>query len=326
MRRGHIRDTAASSCGAPYAAVVDFGVVTLLLGMVALGFRHGFDWDHIAAITDITSTTSAGHTEADVPARAPMPAHGHEPEELRGHAHEHAAAPSAIHALGESRFAHEERHAIGLATLYALGHASVVFVLGVLALVLGTVLPEWVDPILQRVVGVTLVLLGAWVLFSVYQYVRGKGDFRLRSRWMLLFDLVRYGWNAVQARIHGHEHVPSLHATQYGPRTAFGVGMIHGVGAETGSQALLLAGIAGVTGVTGIVILLAFIVGLIGSNTLVAVATASGFIGAQRMRALYVLVGLVAGAGSLLIGLLFIAGAGTALPDLQEVLFGARPD
>jgi high-affinity nickel-transport protein len=306
---------------------MDFGTVVLLLGMAALGFRHGFDWDHIAAITDITSTTSASHSEAEVPAGAPMPSHGHEPAELRGHEHEHAlAGAGAMHAFGESRFAHEERHAVGLATLYALGHASVVLVLGIAALLLNAVLPDWVDPILERVVGVTLVLLGAWVLFSVYQYLRGKGEFRLRSRWMLVFDFVRYGWGALQARIHGHEHMPSVHASQYGPKTAFGVGMIHGIGAETGSQALLLAGIAGVSGVTGIVILLAFVVGLLASNTLVAVVSASGFIGAQRLRTVYVVVGLVAGVGSLLIGILFLSGLGTALPDLQQVLFGPRTE
>ena len=108
------------------------GGLTLLTTALALGFRHGIDWDHIAAITDITSTTSASHTEADVPAGAPMPAHGHEPDELRGHEHAHEArGPGAMHVLAESRFAHEERHAIGLATLYALGHALVVLVLGV---------------------------------------------------------------------------------------------------------------------------------------------------------------------------------------------------
>ena len=305
---------------------MDLGGVTLLLGMAALGFRHGFDWDHIAAITDITSTMSASHSEADVPVGAPMPAHGHEPAELRGHRHAHAAAgPGAMHVFTESRFAHEERHAIGLATLYALGHASVVTVLGVAALLLGAVLPAWVDPILEKVVGLTLVLLGAWVLYSVSQYLRGKGEFRLRSRWMLVFDLVRNGWGALQARIHGHGHTPSVHATQYGPKTAFGVGMIHGIGAETGSQALLLAGVAGVTGTTGIVILLAFVAGLLASNTLVAVVSASGFIGAQRLRTVYVVVGFVAGLASLLIGLAFIAGAGTELPDLQELLFGGAP-
>ncbi len=300
---------------------MDLSGVAILLGMVALGFRHGFDWDHIAAITDITSTTTSGHTDVDVPAGAPMAAHGHEASELRGHAHAHVAAPSAMHAFGESRFAHEQRHAIGLASLYALGHASVVVVLGVAALLLGAVLPAWVDPILQKVVGATLLMLGAWVIYSVVQYARGKGEFRLRSRWMLVFDVARNAWGRVQARIHGHEHTPSAHATQYGPRTAFGVGMIHGIGAETGSQALLLAGVAGVTGMTGVVILLAFVVGLLGANTLVAVVSASGFIGAQRMRTVYVVVGASAGVASLVIGGLFFFGLGSALPDLQQLLF-----
>src|SRR2546428_7857342 len=131
---------------------------------------------------------------------------------------------------------------------------------------------------------------------------------------MLVFDFVRYGWEALQARVNGHEHTPSVHATQYGPKTAFGVGMIHGVGAETGSQALLLAGIAGVTGTTGVVILLAFVVGLLVSNTLVAVVSASGFIGAQRLRTVYVVVGVVAGLGSLLLGQLVALRPRTARP------------
>lgn len=300
---------------------MEIGSVALLLGIVALGFRHGFDWDHIAAITDITSTTTASHTEVGVPLGAPLRARGHEHE--TAHEHSHASA-APLHVLAESRFAHEERHAVALATLYALGHASMVALLGVLALLVGAVLPAWVDPILERVVGATLVLLGGWVLYSVIQYARGKGDFRLRSRWMLVFDLARNSWGRLQARIHGHEHTPSAHSTQYGPRTAFGVGVIHGVGAETGSQALLLAGVAGASGGAGIVILAAFIVGLLIANTLVAVVSATGFIGAQRLRIVYLVVGVVAGAASLVVGLIFIAGLGNALPDLQEVLFGGR--
>jgi len=300
---------------------MDLSVIGLLLGIVALGFRHGIDWDHIAAITDITSTTTAAHGDPDISAAAPMPPHGHDaPGQPHPHSHEHAPT---LHVLAESRFAHEQRHAIGLASLYALGHALVVVVLGVAALLLGAVLPEWVDPILQRVVGATLVLLGVWVLISVVQYLRGKGEFRMRSRWMLVFDATRFAWDRLQARIHGHEHhAPMAHGSQYGPRTAFGVGMIHGVGAETGSQALLLAGVAGVSGAQGIAILFAFVVGLLISNTLVAVVSATGFLGAQRLRLVYLVVGAVAGLSSLVIGLIFIAGAGTDLPDLQELVFG----
>ena len=300
------------------------GALPLLLGMVALGFRHGFDWDHIAAITDITSTTTASHADVDVPAGAPVAA-GRHGEHVTAHAHSHSGA-SAGHVLSESRYTHEQRHALGLATLYAFGHASMVLVLGIAAIAFAAILPEWVDPILERVVGVTLVVLGAWVLFSVVQMLRGKGDFRIRSRWMLAFDLARNGWGMLQARIHGHEHRDVPHASQYGPRTAYAVGVIHGIGAETGSQALLLAGVAGATGTgAGIVILLAFTVGLLLSNTLVAFVTATGFIGAQRMQQIYVVLGAVVGVASLYIGLLFIAGLGTALPDLQQLIFGGGP-
>ena len=34
------------------------GSVGILGGALALGIRHGIDWDHIAAITDITSSTA----------------------------------------------------------------------------------------------------------------------------------------------------------------------------------------------------------------------------------------------------------------------------
>ncbi|MEK7862763.1 MAG: hypothetical protein AAB295_05800, partial [Chloroflexota bacterium] len=130
---------------------MDLSAVGLLLGMVALGFRHGFDWDHIAAITDITSTTTSSHT--DVPAGSPVTPHDHEQDDLRGHGHEHDKGTGTLHVFGESRFAHEQRHAMGLGSLYALGHATVVAVLGAVALLLGAVLAEWVDPILEKVVG-----------------------------------------------------------------------------------------------------------------------------------------------------------------------------
>ena len=46
---------------------------------------------------------------------------------------------------------------------------------------------------------------------------------------------IRYGWRRFQARIHGHEHVEPLEMSSYGAKTSFGVGMIHGIGAETGT-------------------------------------------------------------------------------------------
>ena len=44
----------------------------------------------------------------------------------------------------------EQGEAIRLGTLYALGHGSVVIVLGLAAIAFGALLPEWLDPLMGR--------------------------------------------------------------------------------------------------------------------------------------------------------------------------------
>src|SRR5437899_11612083 len=106
--------------------------------MAALGFRHGFDWDHIAAITDITRTTTAGHAEVDVPAATPVTPHGHDAGERRGHGHEHATSgPGGRHGSGESRSAHGRRHGFGPAWLSAPAAAAAAPGVGAAALTRG---------------------------------------------------------------------------------------------------------------------------------------------------------------------------------------------
>ena len=302
------------------------GAVSLLTTALLLGVRHGIDWDHIAAITDITSTTvaadagEAAHAE-DHRAGSPQHAHG-------GHAEiaVHAAAGSRVGVSGPSaipvtqaRFLAEQRRAIGLGTLYALGHALVVGFLGILALGFGTLLPDWVDPVMGRVVGLTLIILGVWVFYSVYAYVRHGTELRLRSRWMLMFSSIQYAWRWVRAKLHGHQHVEPVETSSYGPRTAFGVGMIHGVGAETGSQVLIIAAVGGAASVgLGIPMMLAFILGLLISNSAIVFLTATGFVASQLRQRIYLVVGVVAGAFSLLIGTLFLFEAEGGLPDLNS--------
>jgi high-affinity nickel permease len=312
------------------AVAAPAGVGVLVTGLL-LGVRHGIDWDHIAAITDITSTTSA--------ATAAEEAHLRTHAGLEGHEHPHGGLPEvAAHAgrdelgrgvmpaarepmrdgvLGMLRV---ERQPVLLGTLYALGHALVVTLLGLAALLIGAALPDWIDPIMGRIVGVTLVLLGIYVFVSLYQYVRHGAEFRLRSRWMLVFDWVRLAWRRFQATIHGHDHVDPVEATSYGPRTAFGVGMIHGVGAETASQALLIAAVGGASAAgLGVPMLLAFVIGLVISNTAIVIVTATGFLASQTRTRIYLVVGALAGAFSLWIGLLFLFAAEATLPDLGEL-------
>jgi cytochrome c biogenesis protein CcdA len=141
--------------------------VGLLLTSLTLGMRHGVDWDHLAAIADLSSAASS------------------------------------------------RRRGFMLSLMYAVGHAAVVLVLGALAVVVGARLPDGVDTWSGRVVGVTLVVLGAWILVELAR--RGR-DFRLRSRWILVLSGTFAGLRRVhQARTrrrlsvththtHTHEH------------------------------------------------------------------------------------------------------------------------
>ncbi len=316
----------ATAAIAPTA--VNLGV--LLTGLL-LGIRHGIDWDHIAAITDITSTTAAtGMADA---------AHAGQHREISGHSHGHggereirahdagpggatlAPALAARPIRPRRQWLSGQGDAIRLGSLYALGHGAVVIALGLAAIAFGALLPDWLDPIMARVVGFTLVALGVWVMYSVYRYARGGERFRLRSRWMIVFDGMRYGWRHLQARIHGHEHVEPLEMSSYGAKTSFGVGMIHGIGAETGTQVLLIAAVGGASSAgLGVPMLFAFVIGLLLSNFAIVLLSSVSFVSSQAREQVYVAVGAVAGLFSLFVGMIFLFGLDGVLPDLGTIL------
>ncbi|MSQ29284.1 MAG: hypothetical protein EXR68_02195 [Dehalococcoidia bacterium] len=290
----------------------------LVGGALALGFRHGIDWDHIAAITDIMSTTSSAVIR-----------NGSRPGTQQGRDGLLQSTRSTLTTdvddqvttaatAGPLRhyFALQHRPFL-LGSLYALGHAAVVTALGLLAIVASEFLPDWIDPLMGRVVGVTLIVLSGYLFFSLYQYIRG-GEFHLRSRWMLVFAAVRRGYGALMTKLLKRRHHEHTHdVQQYGARTAFGVGLIHGIGAETGTQALVIATVVGATSKTSaIVVLLAFVVGLLISNSLITIAATTGFISSQRRQWLYAAAGLVAAVFSLVVGVMFVLGADATIPDL----------
>ena len=270
----------------------------LLFSGFWFGVRHGIDWDHIAAIADITGSQD------------------------------------------------DRRRAFWLGTLYVLGHALVVFVLGVVAIAAGGLLPEGIDEVMGRIVGVTLIVLGVYVFVSLVRHGR---DFRLRSRWMLLFSGIRRGSRWVRRHVgvgasrdqepghgepggadpsllhhghhgrpgHHHHDDPEAHDTfaDYTTATAVGVGMIHGVGAETPTQVLIFIAAAGAGGTgVGLAVLLAFIVGLVLSNSVITVGSALGFLSASRNFAVYATVGVLVAVLSLVLGTLFFLGQESVLP------------
>jgi hypothetical protein len=62
------------------------------------------------------------------------------------------------------------------------------------------------------------------------------------------------------------------------------------------------------------------VVGLLISNSVVTVASTTGFISAQRRQLIYVAVGVVAAVFSLVVGLVFLSQSAELLPDLDPYL------
>lgn len=245
----------------------------LLLGTaMLLGFRHGFDWDHIAALIDISGT---------------------------------AGTDSA-----------ERKEALLLSLLYAIGHASVVVILGIAAIAFAAILPAWIDSIMERVVGVTLLILGCYLFYAVFSAAKNSTELKLKSRWMLLISGVKKLFGKLSNKPAPTE---SAKLTAW---TAFSIGTLHGLGAETGTQVLLIAAVGGAnTHGLSVAMLMAFVAGLISSNTLVALIATGTFRSSKNLRPLYLVTGTTAGAFSLVVGSMFLAGRADALPDLQQLKF-----
>jgi hypothetical protein len=318
------------------------GSVAVLSGAVALGLRHGIDWDHIAAITDITSATATDDDRAES-ALTREPGVTFTDESHHGLARaeftsqrEMAPQPFAVSGGGggvalaeraERSFpvtfhfpeAPETRRAMFLGMLYAIGHGTIVTALGLLAILAAGFLPAEIDPVMERIVGVTLLLLSAYLFYSLWRFYRGGGAFRLRSRWMLVFSAVRSSYRRLIGRIHGeHSHSHVAENQQYGAVTAYSVGLIHGVGAETGTQVLVITAAVGASSDgMAVATLMAFVLGLLVSNGVITFVSSVGFVSASRRQAVYVAAGLVAAVFSLLMGLVFVVGSGAILPSLD---------
>lgn len=296
----------------------------LLLTALGLGLRHGIDWDHIAAIADLSSSTKS------------------------------------------------RRRGFLLSMTYAVGHGAVVFALGTLAIAFGLAIPDGLDAWMGRIVGLTLIALGVWILAELLR--RGR-DFRLRSRWMLVIngtfaglrrvraglsgrkisiehdheheheaDSLEHtaapahdhahvealvdspaavtsgaasGWRAFRERLqHNHSHphshelaLPDQPDATYGHRTATGIGMLHGVGIESPTQIAIFVASSSVAGVGfGLTLLGAWVIGLIVANAGLALVAGAGLLNAERSFPVYAGLAVVLSVLSIALGTLYILG------------------
>lgn len=274
--------------------MLDSGNLRLaLLSTAVLGFRHGLDYDHIAAITDISS----------VQAKA--------------------------------------RDAMRYGLLYVSGHATTVALLGALAVAFRVSLPAASDRWAERLVGITLLTLGIYVLGTFFR-PSTHSHARPRTRITLMINgLLWIYWRL--SRIFGGTRVeaPQVFKDGYGTTSTFLVGVIHGFGAETPTQLLLFLLAANLGGTAaGLLGLLMFIVGLLVMNTLMC-AVAAGLFSADKIlpwlsqgasdngfsRALTAVLAaisanalrgltLLTSAYSIVVGAIFLLGAADKLPSL----------
>ena len=222
-------------------------LATALTSCMVLGLQHGVDWDHVAAISDVTSVQ-----------------------------------PSA-----------------GAATrcgmLYALGHAATVGLLGFAVIGLRQAVPESFAMWMQRVVGVTLILLGLYVFSALFV---GTGPV---SRGQAIFAIVH--------RLHRHVPTQSGGDQRYGPKSSLSLGVIHGIGAETPTQISMLLIAANLGGlVSGVLGLLVFMAAMFVSNLALTTVATSVFSISKLKPALFRWVGAVTAGYSLWIGSVLIWG------------------
>ena len=310
--------------------------IGLILTALGLGLRHGVDWDHIAAIADLSGN------------------------------------------------AENRRRGFMLSMAYAVGHGAVVFLLGTAAIAFGLAIPDGLDELMGRIVGVTLIVLGLWIIAEL---IRKGQDFRLRSRWMLVIDgtfaglrKVRNGlsgrkitvehehdhvhdvdhgdaevidlrdpvahdhahvsaaaaapvavpvgaesnggWRDLRDRIHGHSHstnhshshshdlaLPEQAGGSYGHKTATGIGMLHGVGIESPTQIAIFVASSAAAGVSfGLALLGAWVLGLIIANAVLAVVAGAGLLSAERSFPIYATIAVIVSVLSIALGVLYIVG------------------
>lgn len=298
--------------------------IGLLLTALGLGLRHGIDWDHIAAIADLSSSASS------------------------------------------------RRRGFFLSMTYAIGHGAVVFLLGTLAIAFGLAIPSGLDEWMGRIVGLTLIMLGGWILSELFR--KGR-DFRLQSRWMLVINgtfaglrrvrnglsgrqitiehehdhahdlkeiahdaapahdhahvdvsatrvpvlLTNTGWRGVGQRLrertrHSHTHAHALALPEqpdaaYGHFTASGIGMLHGVGIESPTQIAIFVASSSVAGVgLGLLLLGAWVLGLIIANAGLAFMAGAGVLNAERSFPIYAALAMIVSILSIALGTLYLLG------------------
>jgi high-affinity nickel-transport protein len=177
--------------------------------------------------------------------------------------------------------------------LYALGHATTVAFLGVAVIALKHSLPESISGWMQRIVGLTLILLGAYVFGAL---LSGRGPMGRGQAILAIFE-----------RLHWHKKAGPIENQRYGSKSSLSLGVLHGIGAETPTQLSMLVIATNMGGLfNGVIGLTVFAIAMFLSNMVLTTAATSLFTISRIRPVLFRWLGVITAGYSFCIGIVLI--------------------
>jgi len=159
---------------------------------------------------------------------------------------DHLAAVTTLIASGEDR--HRVRKAGIMGFLWGLGHGTTLVLIGLPLVLLNQYLPEIVGKIAEVAIGCIIVLLAMRLLVRWH-----RGFYHVHVHTHDDGEAHRHVHSHVQDESHGHAHrVP-----RRTPLSAYGVGLVHGIGGSGGLTLLLISTISDKAQATGALLLFA---------------------------------------------------------------------
>lgn len=184
-----------------------------------------------------------------------------------------------------------------LGVMYAIGHGMIVMVIGVLFIYIGLQLPDATKQVLEMLVSFTLILLGMFIIWSIFKQ---KKEYEYKSRLRIVVEFFHNIANKVKSGTKTNQLSP----TKLGGIGAFIIGILHGIGVESPTQIAIISNAMGLDNITvALIQLTLFVIGLLIATVGITFCLSWGFMKARVKDKLFLLLGTITGAYSLVLGI-----------------------